>query len=235
MLDFPPIGTSEPPINTEPNASSYVGNGSNYNNRVNTSGIKTTNPPKQSFNTTPAETKSPSTTQSSDQTSQPPSSKTSQSPSSITPAPNTAGAGPQTSSPQNLPDIPAVTGAFPTPFGSGDPQSFPNPNSSALNPRDGRSVAGLRNPSDIGKIPSSKQRVIPIISESVPYQYPEAACRDALQGTATLSYYRQPNGSYVDGSGTFEYRSGYPILDDAALNAVIVGPTCRYWSLSKIF
>jgi hypothetical protein len=186
---FPPLGNEEiPPNQTEPNTSSYFGDRTNTNRKINTGNLKPVNPPNRSFplgsaNSSQSGSSNPSNSQNSPSP-----------PSNILPAPNTPF--------QNLPPL---DGAGPPPTGTVLPEK----------PRDLNSQAtATRN------IPPSREKIVPIISATVPHSYPAAACPNALQGTATLEYYRQPDGSYVAGSAKFENNSGSPILDDAAVNAV---------------
>lgn len=187
---FPPLGNEEiSPSQTAPNTSSYFGDRTNPNRKINTGNLTAVNPPNRSFAPGPANSsQSGSSNPFNSQNSRP------SPPSNILPAPNTPFQNP-----------PQVDGAVPPPTGTVFPEG----------PRDLNSqTTATRN------IPPSRQTIIPIISATVPHSYPAAACPNALQGTATLAYYRQPDGSYVAGSAIFENNSGSPILDDAALNAV---------------
>ena len=205
---FPPVGNADASaIEAAPDTSSYLGGNSSYNNRVDTSNLTTTNSPKPSF--PPSSPQSDTSANQSKTKNLPP-----QTPSQITPAPTNSPTGPSSPSrsTKTLPEPPKLIGAAPLPTGLNTlPPLFPDNDPENLNP-----------PSDKPQpIPPSKQNIISIISENVPYQYPASACPDALQGTATLTYYRKPDGMYSDGSINFENQSDSQILNEAATNAVI--------------
>ncbi|MCM1985056.1 hypothetical protein [Lyngbya confervoides] len=207
----PPLGNADSPgVPSDPNAAVFNGNRRGFGS-VDTSKLLTKNAPNQSFTSLPSSPRPPVSSPASPSVSSPALPPSSLEPATKPPVPAPLGALPPIGT---VPDVGA---------GAPEPGRLPAPTfpgGVALNPRGG-SLGGGETPGDgSGTIPPSLDGRIPILPLQVAYNYPQEACAEKLQGTATVAHYRDPNGNYVAGSEEFEDQSGISVLDSTAVSAV---------------